>query len=65
MKRKVLHRFRDAANALWQSLRGASGEYAYESHLRHALKRGEAPLNRRDFYLENARRKYQRPNRCC
>ena len=65
MKQKFYTRLRDALNALWQGLRGASGEHAYEGHLRHARKHGETALSPRDFYLENARRKYQRPNRCC
>ena len=65
MRQRIYDRVREAGGALWQWLRGASGDYAYDSYLRHAAKHGEAILTRQEFYLENGRRKAGRQSRCC
>ena len=51
--------------ALWQWLRGAAGDQAYESYLHHAKKFSGAPLTAKEFYQDQLQRKYTRPNRCC
>jgi uncharacterized short protein YbdD (DUF466 family) len=56
---------RGAACALRQWLRGATDGQKYESYLRHAAKCGEKPLSEREFYLDDQKRKYSRPSRCC
>ena len=65
--------------AIWQGIREASGDAAYENYLR-AAQRGHtrsnpvsppscgqtrAPLSRREFYLESLRRRYSGISRCC
>jgi uncharacterized short protein YbdD (DUF466 family) len=49
----------------WRFLRDLTGDAAYDVHLAHARAREERPQTREDFYMENLRRKYSRPNRCC
>jgi uncharacterized short protein YbdD (DUF466 family) len=56
---------RRGTSALWQALRGAEGDQAYESYLRHAAKIPGRPLTAKEFYREQLQRKYSRPNRCC
>ena len=56
---------RRASGALRQWLRGATGARKYESYLRHAAKCGDQPLTEQEFYLDDVRRKYSKPNRCC
>ena len=58
-------KLRDAANALLLWFRGATGAQQYESYLRHAEKQAGPPLSEKEFYLDDVRRKYSRPNRCC
>jgi uncharacterized short protein YbdD (DUF466 family) len=57
--------FRRSRSALWQALRGAEGDQAYESYLRHAEKMPGRPLTAKEFYRDQLQRKYSRPNRCC
>ena len=56
---------RQMSSALWQWLRGAAGDNAYESYLRHAEKVPGQPLTAKEFYRDHLQRKYSRPNRCC
>jgi uncharacterized short protein YbdD (DUF466 family) len=56
---------RHASDAVWQWLRGAAGDQAYESYLRHAEKVPGRPLTASEFYRDQLQRKYSRPNRCC
>jgi hypothetical protein len=65
MSQRIYVWFLEASVALWQWLRGASGEHAYERYLRHAAKHGEAILTPQQFYLENGQRKAGRQSRCC
>ena len=58
-------RIRHAATALWQWLRGFTGDTAYEGYLRHAAERSGKRLTAEEFYLDDIERKFTRPNRCC
>ncbi len=50
----------------WRGVRDWCGDSAYETYLRIARDRQtEAPLSRRDFYLDQLNRRYSRPSRCC
>jgi hypothetical protein len=49
--------------AFWRHLREWSGDAAYETYVARAG--AEAPLDRRAFYLDSLRRRYQHPTRCC
>ncbi len=57
-----LHRLRPLLRAAWRALRVWSGDAAYETYLSRA---GQAPLSRRDFYLDALQRRYRNPSRCC
>jgi uncharacterized short protein YbdD (DUF466 family) len=53
----------------WAALRELSGDDAYDRyiahwHARHAAS-AEAPLDRREFFKENQRRKWEGVKRCC
>jgi hypothetical protein len=51
---------------LWHGLREWSGDAAYERYLQCALNSSiERPLSETDFYVEELKRRYSRPNRCC
>ncbi len=52
-------------SALWSWLRAVSGDSAYESYLRGALRRGETPLTREAFYRDALERRYSTVSRCC
>ena len=65
LRLQLVARLCDAAGALRQWFRGATGAQKYESYLRHAEKQGDRPLTEEEFYLDDMRRKYSRPNRCC
>jgi len=51
---------------LWQALRDWCGDSAYDRYLR-AMRRHKsaALLSREAFYLDQVRRRYSRPSRCC
>ena len=64
--RNVWDRIKQSAGAAWQGLRQWSGDSAYETYARCALRTsGKVPLTRTQFYLDQINRKYSRPNRCC
>ena len=52
-------------SALWSWLRAVSGDSAYESYRRGALRRGERPLTREAFYRDTLERRYSTVSRCC
>jgi hypothetical protein len=60
-----LTRIRRAAGAVWQWLRGFTGDTAYEGYLRHASECSGKQLTAEEFYLDDIERKFTRPNRCC
>jgi len=58
--------FVGATMRLWQGLREWSGDAAYETYVRCAMKRRAAHvLSREEFYVEQLQRKYSRVSRCC
>jgi uncharacterized short protein YbdD (DUF466 family) len=60
-------RLNSALRALWRGLREWCGDVAYDRYLASRLTR-ETPgphLTRAEFYVEQANRRYSRPNRCC
>ncbi len=54
---------REWAHRFWRGLRQASGDSAYELYLERA--RPGARLSREEFWLDNLRRRYSGPSRCC
>ena len=51
---------------LWQGLREWSGDAAYETYVRCAVRQQAARvLSREEFYVEQLKRKYSRVSRCC
>jgi uncharacterized short protein YbdD (DUF466 family) len=55
------------ARRLWRGLREWCGDAAYERYLRSPRTRsGSRPtLSPQEFYVEQLKRRYSRPNRCC
>lgn len=54
------------ASAAWQGLRQWSGDSAYETYARCAMRcKGQVPLTRSQFYVDQLNKKYSRPSRCC
>ena len=52
--------------SLWQAVRDWCGDSAYDRYLRVMRRqKGSAPLSREAFYLDQLRRRYSRPSRCC
>jgi uncharacterized short protein YbdD (DUF466 family) len=56
-----------AWRACWGALRALSGDDAYERYLEHrAASHPDLPvLSRREFYVDEQRRKWGSINRCC
>lgn len=52
---------------IWEWLRSATGDNAYERYLEHRRRRhpGEPVLSRAAFYEEDQRRKWGGVSRCC
>jgi len=59
----------ELAWAFWRALRAATGDDAYERYVAHwhEQHRGDvaAPLDRRAFFREEQRRKWEGVRRCC
>lgn len=56
----------NAARIFWRGLRQWSGDSAYETYLACAERQpAKKPLSASEFYVEQLKRKYSRPNRCC
>lgn len=51
---------------VWQGLREWCGDAAYERYVQ-CVKRGDGgePVTAAEFYVEELKRKYSRPSRCC
>jgi uncharacterized short protein YbdD (DUF466 family) len=53
----------------WAAVRELSGDDAYDRYLTHwrmeHAASGSAPLNRREFFAESQRRKWEGVKRCC
>jgi uncharacterized short protein YbdD (DUF466 family) len=56
-----------ALRLFWRGLREWCGDAAYERYLasRAARESTARRLTRTEFYVEQANRRYSRPNRCC
>jgi len=56
-----------ALRSLWHGLREGSGDADYERYLasRSVRESSSMVLTRAEFYVEQANRRYSRPNRCC
>ena len=53
-------------STLWLGLREWSGDAAYETYVRCAVRQQAARvLSRKEFYVEQLKRKYSRVSRCC
>jgi hypothetical protein len=50
---------------LWRGLREWSGDAAYERYLRSSAQSSGPALSEKQFYLDQLRRRYSRPSRCC
>lgn len=52
---------------LWRGLREWSGDAAYERYVQCVSRKpdSEPLLTAAEFYVEQMKRKYARPNRCC
>lgn len=57
--------FRQGLQRAWQGLREWSGDAAYEKYAQCAVRGGAKQLTPAEFYVEQLKRKYSRPNRCC
>jgi uncharacterized short protein YbdD (DUF466 family) len=62
----ALRKLDGVARTFWLRLREWSGDAAYEKYQRVAARKncGNA-ITRERFYMEQAERRYSRPNRCC
>lgn len=59
-------KFTESARIFWIGLREWCGDAAYERYQRVAArKNGVRVMTRKQFYVEQAERRYSRPNRCC
>ena len=56
-----LTRIRHAAGAVWQWLRGFTGDTAYEGYLRHASECPGKQLTAEEFYLDDIRAQIHTP----
>ena len=56
-----------ALRAFWRGLREWCGDAAYDRYLAARATRESVcgKLTRAEFYVEQANRRYSRPNRCC
>lgn len=56
-----------ALRLFWRGLREWSGDDAYERYLLASRRQRTetTALTRKQFYVEQLRRRYSRPNRCC
>jgi uncharacterized short protein YbdD (DUF466 family) len=52
---------------LWQNLRRATGDDAYERYLIHHLQHhgAETPMDRAEFFRSEQKRKWEGVRRCC
>ena len=62
-RRVLLGRGVPRLRLLWVRLREWSGDAAYDIYVARA--RGGEVLDRKTFYLDSLRSRYERPNRCC
>ena len=60
-------RIQRALRSFWRGLREWCGDAAYDRYLSAKVTReaGCRTLTRTEFYVDQANRRYSRPNRCC
>ena len=64
--RGALRKISEMARTLWMRIREWCGDAAYDRYQRVAArKNGVSVITREQFYVEQAERRYSRPNRCC
>jgi uncharacterized short protein YbdD (DUF466 family) len=58
---------RQAMKTVWECVRTASGDNAYERYLAHHARvhRGTPPLSRREFFAQMTEQKWSGISRCC
>jgi uncharacterized short protein YbdD (DUF466 family) len=63
---RAYRKLKQGLRSVWQGLREWSGDAAYETYVQCTTRRaGNAPLTREEFYVDQLKRKYSRPSRCC
>jgi uncharacterized short protein YbdD (DUF466 family) len=64
--RNAFKQIRAVLKTIWRGLRQWSGDAAYETYVECAKRAGGSqPLSPSEFYVEQLKRRYSRPNRCC
>ena len=64
--RTLPERVQNMLRNFWRGLRQWSGDSAYETYLACAQRqKRQQPLSAAEFYVDQLKRKYSRPNRCC
>lgn len=65
----MLERIKTRLAQFWQGILTLSGDNAYRHYLEHWRREhagnGARPMSRREFYLSEQQRKWNRPSRCC
>jgi uncharacterized short protein YbdD (DUF466 family) len=62
----LVEQVKSCVRFLWIGLRQWSGDAAYERYVECIAKDGGAvAMSEAEFYVEELKRKYSRPNRCC
>ena len=58
---------KQAIKTVWECVRTASGDNAYELYLHHHAQahRDTEPMTRREFYAQMTERKWSGVSRCC
>ncbi len=58
---------KQAIKTVWECVRTASGDNAYELYLNHHAQahRGTEPMTRREFYAQQTEQKWSGVSRCC
>ena len=63
-----LHAGKELLRKIWRGVREWCGDAAYERYLRSRAQRKTTPqctLSAEEFYVEQLKRRYSHPNRCC
>jgi hypothetical protein len=64
--RRVWSRAKRGLGRFWRGLREWCGDAAYERYRLCAVRTGQTKvLSAKEFYVEQLKQKYSRPNRCC
>jgi uncharacterized short protein YbdD (DUF466 family) len=64
--RMLVEQVKSCVRFSWVALRQWSGDAAYERYVECVVKDGgTVAMSEEEFYVEQLKRKYSRPNRCC